>query len=60
METLLLWPEGAPGALGTSKEDLPAITPYLVEGKGNAAVLVCPGGGYAMRADHEEGPWRSG
>lgn len=34
METLLLWPEGAPGALGTSEEDQPAITPYLVEGKG--------------------------
>lgn len=56
METLLLWPEGAPGALGASEEDQPAITPYLVEGKGNAAVLVCPGGGYAMRADHEGGP----
>ncbi|KHL96454.1 esterase [Paenibacillus sp. IHB B 3415] len=56
METLLLWPEGAPGALGTSDEDRPAITPYLVEGKQNAAVVICPGGGYAMRADHEGGP----
>lgn len=56
METLLLWPEGAPGALGSSEEDCPAITPYLVEGKGNAAVLICPGGGYWLRADHEGGP----
>ncbi|MGN7761564.1 alpha/beta hydrolase [Paenibacillus sp. 22594] len=56
METLLLWPEGAPGALGTSDEDCPAIIPYLVEGQKNAAVIVCPGGAYAMRADHEGGP----
>lgn len=56
METLLLWPEGAPGALGKSDEDCPAITPYLVEGTGNAAVLICPGGGYRLRADHEGGP----
>lgn len=38
METLLLWPKGVPGALGTSEEDQPAITPYLVEGKG---MLLC-------------------
>ncbi|MDF9840531.1 MULTISPECIES: alpha/beta hydrolase [unclassified Paenibacillus] len=56
METLLLWPEGAPGALGTSDEDCPAITPYLVEGSNNAAVLICPGGAYWLRADHEGGP----
>ncbi|MHA6530671.1 alpha/beta hydrolase [Paenibacillus sp. BAC0078] len=56
METLLLWPEGAPGALGKSDEDIPAITPYLVEGERNAAVIVCPGGGYGMRADHEGAP----
>lgn len=56
METLLLWPEGAPGALGSTDEDLPAITPYLVEGKQNAAVVICPGGGYGMRAYHEGEP----
>lgn len=56
METLLLWPEGAPGALGGSDEDCPAITPYLVEGRSNAAVLICPGGGYWLRAGHEGGP----
>ena len=56
METLLLWPQGAPGALGGSDEDCPAIKPYLVDGAGNAAVLICPGGGYWLRADHEGGP----
>jgi acetyl esterase/lipase len=56
METILLWPDGAPGATGTSDEDCPAITPYLVEGDGNAAVVICPGGAYGMRADHEGEP----
>ncbi|OBZ18979.1 esterase [Bacillus sp. FJAT-27264] len=56
METILLWPDGAPGAAGTSDEDCPAITPYLVEGDGNAAVVICPGGAYGMRADHEGEP----
>ena len=51
-----LWPEGAPLALGEADEDRPAITPYLVEGKGNAAVVVVPGGGYGMRAEHEGEP----
>lgn len=56
MERWLLWKNSAPGAAGTGDEDCPAITPYLVEGKNNAAILVCPGGAYAMRADHEGDP----
>ncbi|HZG55064.1 alpha/beta hydrolase [Paenibacillus sp.] len=62
-ETLLLWPEGAPLAAGDTDEDRPAITPYLVPGKGNAAVVVAPGGGYGMRAEHEGEPiarWLNG
>jgi acetyl esterase/lipase len=55
-DTLLLWPEGAPLAAGATEEDVPAITPYVVEGSGNAAVIVCPGGGYQNRAQHEGGP----
>src|SRR5689334_24161348 len=53
---ILLWPEGAPGATGTTDEDKPAITPFVPEqGKANgAAVLVVPGGGFTIRAvDHE-------
>jgi len=52
----LLWPDGAPGALGTEDADKPTLTPYLVpEGRGTGtAVVVCPGGGYAHLAlDHE-------
>src|SRR5260370_14750364 len=45
---ILLWPNGAPGALGERPEDKPSITPYLstaVKPTG-AAIIVCPGGGY--------------
>ena len=52
----LLWPDGAPGAMGTADEDKPAITVYLADPKiaVPTAVVVCPGGGYAHLAmDHE-------
>ncbi|WP_088102023.1 alpha/beta hydrolase [Halalkalibacter urbisdiaboli] len=52
----LLWPEGAPNALGTSDEDKPTITAYLVEGEQRPCVIVCPGGGYRSRANHEGEP----
>ncbi|UQZ85922.1 Acetylxylan esterase precursor [Paenibacillus konkukensis] len=56
--SLLLWPDGTPNALGNEPEDLPTLVPYLAEGNGgpNAAVIVCPGGGYARRAQHEGEP----
>jgi len=56
MNQLLLWPNGAPYAQGNTDEDCPAITPYLVAGVNRSAVLVCPGGAYGMRADHEGEP----
>ena len=34
---------------------LPSITPYIKEGA-KAAVIVCPGGGYGMKAPHEGNP----
>jgi acetyl esterase/lipase len=52
-----LWPEGAPGAVGTDPDkDVPTITVWLPrpETATGAAVVVCPGGGYGMLAvDHE-------
>jgi acetyl esterase/lipase len=51
-----LWPDGAPLAHGVGEEDTPAITAYLVEGIDRGAVIICPGGGYSMRADHEGEP----
>jgi acetyl esterase/lipase len=51
----LLWPEGAPGALGTSPNDTPSLTTYSPPpGKCNgASLLVLPGGGYGALAAHE-------
>lgn len=50
-----LWPQGAPGALGKEEKDIPAITPYLPspDKATGAAIVVCPGGGYAGLAAHE-------
>lgn len=62
-QSFVLWPEGAPLARGEEAADRPSLTPYLVEGERNAAVIVCPGGGYARLADHEGGPvaeWLNG
>lgn len=50
----LLWPNGAPEALGSGDVDKPSITPYLAKSPNGTAVIVCPGGGYAHLAmDHE-------
>jgi len=51
-----LWPEGAPGAKGNKKEDIPTLTIALApkEKANGAAVVICPGGGYWIVAmDHE-------
>jgi acetyl esterase/lipase len=53
----LLWPGGAPGAVGTEPVDQPKITVYRAPAdKANgAAVVVCPGGGYVVLASDHEG-----
>jgi acetyl esterase/lipase len=48
-----LWPDGAPGALGTNATDIPTLTPYLTTDATGAAMVICPGGGYGMLAPHE-------
>ena len=50
-----LWPVGAPGALGTNQNDIPTLTLYLPAGTNvtGAAMVICPGGGYAHLAPHE-------
>ncbi|WP_276372210.1 alpha/beta hydrolase [Chryseolinea sp. H1M3-3] len=55
-DPILLWPNGAPGATGTTDEDKPAIIPFIPEPskRNGAAILVVPGGGFTIRAvDHE-------
>ncbi len=65
-KTELLWPDGAPGALGDRPEDKPTLIVYLPEKEKatGAAVCVCPGGGYGHLAmDHEGdqiGRWFNG
>ena len=50
-----LWPDGAPGALGTNDCDVPTLTPFLPNATNTtgAAMVICPGGGYAHLAPHE-------
>lgn len=57
-QTIKLWPDAAPGAMGSEPSDVPTLTPYLPprERATGAAVIVCPGGGYQMLADHEGRP----
>jgi acetyl esterase/lipase len=53
--SVLLWPAGAPGALGTNANDMPTLTAYLPAATNatGAAMVICPGGGYAHLAPHE-------
>ncbi len=50
-----LWPNGAPGALGTNAPDVPTLTPYLPDSTNTtgAALVICPGGSYSHLAPHE-------
>lgn len=51
-----LWPEGAPGAVGSEEQDKPHLE--IFSGYGPAprtAVIVCPGGGYRNLAYDKEG-----
>ena len=53
----LLWPKGAPGAVGTEERDKPTLTIYLppADKATSTAVVVCPGGGYGGLAVGHEG-----
>lgn len=53
--TLLLWSNGAPGALGKEEKDIPTLTVYLPHPgtATGAAMVICPGGGYGGLASHE-------
>src|SRR5580700_8088313 len=52
-----LWPNGAPGALGSEDQDRPTLTVFRPrESKpGGVGVIVCPGGAYLHLADNHEG-----
>ena len=50
-----IWPAGAPGALGGTTNDIPTLTAYLPDAATatGAALVICPGGGYAHYSTHE-------
>src|SRR5216684_2880756 len=55
-QTILLWDNGAPGALGNDDSDKPTLTIYLtLHAVSRTAVLIFPGGGYGMLASNHEG-----
>ncbi len=53
----LLWPDGAPGALGDADKDKPRLLVYLPEKEkaNGSAIVICPGGGYGGLAMGHEG-----
>jgi acetyl esterase/lipase len=53
-KTELLWPAGAPGALGQEPKDKPALIIYLPDKPTGVGIVICPGGGYGgLAMDHE-------
>jgi acetyl esterase/lipase len=56
-QTLLLWPGGAPGALGTDDRDKPSITIYMPPSTTGplTAVIIAPGGSYRALSMNNEG-----
>jgi len=56
-QPIQLWPADAPELIETAPEDIPMLTPYLPDSTApTSAIVVCPGGGYQRRADHEGEP----
>lgn len=51
--TIRLWEGDAPYATGKGEKDVPTLTAFLPEKPSKTAIVVCPGGGYWMLADHE-------
>ena len=56
-QTILLWPNGAPGAQGEGDADKPSLTVYPAppSSKVPTAIVICPGGSYAHLSMEKEG-----
>lgn len=54
-KSVLLWPDGAPGAKGTAPGDVPRLEVYCApDDPCGASIVICPGGGYGgLAVDHE-------
>jgi acetyl esterase/lipase len=53
-ETVPLWPDGAPGALGSEDTDRPTLTVYRAR-QATAAIVIAPGGSYRSLSMNFEG-----
>jgi acetyl esterase/lipase len=58
-QEILLWENGAPGALGQADTDKPTLTAYRApRGSSGTAIIVAPGGGYSgLAIEHEGRQW---
>ncbi len=54
-EKIYLWSGTAPYSDESPEQNQPSMTHFEVDGA-RGAVIVCPGGGYCMKADHEGNP----
>ncbi len=55
-QTILLWPKGAPGAMGDTDLDKPALDVYLpASNPAHTGVVICPGGAYMHLTMQKEG-----
>src|SRR5712691_10792430 len=56
-QTIPLWEQGAPGALGNAAEDVPTLTIYMPPNTTGpmTAVIIAPGGGYRALSMNKEG-----
>lgn len=55
MESMLLWPDGAPLAKGSEAKDKPKLTYSIPENCNGTSVVIYPGGGYRHLAMGHEG-----
>ncbi|MDD3925215.1 MAG: alpha/beta hydrolase [bacterium] len=51
-----LWERTPPGYNSGISQQPPSLTPYVCSGGRRGAVVVCPGGGYSHKAEHEGAP----
>jgi acetyl esterase/lipase len=54
-KSIRLWHNDAPGSIGNSESDVPALTLFPCKGDNalGSAIIICPGGGYMRLAEHE-------
>jgi acetyl esterase/lipase len=59
-QAIVLWPDGAPLAHGTTEGDIPKLFTYPSAGPGpHTAVIVMPGGGYTHLVMEQEGAYEA-